>query len=338
MIVIDARNVNDALVKGLALIREKGRPQESRNGPVMVMDEPVTTVYFRPYERVLAWAWRDANPFFHLYEALWMLAGKNDVKSVAQLVPRMATFSDDGVTFNGAYGYRWRNYFCIDQLKCVVRALRDNPDCRRQVITMSDPEDLRRRTNDVPCNIAVSCRVVEGKLDIYVFNRSNDIIWGAYGANAVHFSFLQEYLAGLVGVEVGIYEQISCNWHAYYDVLSKYIDVAPQKDPYRLGLVDSSPALVPHGMEQGDFDQILYEFVGSEPSVHGYDHTEIPFLNQVAKPMMTAWRVYKNGSEAGIPSRYEDAAEVLRECGDRDNDWIADGLRWLARRHEKANM
>jgi hypothetical protein len=52
-------------------------------------------------------------------------------------------------------------------------------------------------------------------LDLTVCCRSNDAIWGAHGANAVHFSVLQEYLAARIGVGVGTMYQWSNNYHAY---------------------------------------------------------------------------------------------------------------------------
>lgn len=56
---------------------------------------------------------------------------------------------------------------------------------------------------------------VSRALDLTVCCRSNDLIWGAYGANIVHFSVLQEYLAARLGAEVGILYQVSNNFHAY---------------------------------------------------------------------------------------------------------------------------
>ena len=82
--------------------------QESRSGKVIEYPEPVMTTYKRPEERVLFYPSRDANPFFHLFEALWMLAGKNDLEYVSRFNSRMKDFSDDGKILNGAYGHRWR--------------------------------------------------------------------------------------------------------------------------------------------------------------------------------------------------------------------------------------
>src|SRR5262249_11634251 len=142
-------------------------------GTVLVIDEPVTITYTHPRERVLFNTVRDANPFFHLYEALWMLAGRNDVAPLSYYNSRMKEFSDDGKTLNGAYGYRWRNArgreygsgltivmvddptlptgkrpVCADlsvgscdQLDTLVNHLRADPTSRRAVLQMWNVED-----------------------------------------------------------------------------------------------------------------------------------------------------------------------------------------------------
>ena len=79
MRVLEMRNVHCALPRALQELERVGQARESRNGPVIVFPDPVTTVYAKPCERVMFWSERDANPAFHLYEALWMLAGRDDV-------------------------------------------------------------------------------------------------------------------------------------------------------------------------------------------------------------------------------------------------------------------
>jgi thymidylate synthase len=222
----------------------------SRNGKVLMIDEPVTITYSHPRERVLFNQARDCNPFFHLYEALWMLAGRNDVAPLAYYASKMKDFSDDGETFNGAYGDRWRwattDRFgddegkSVDQLDILVNHLKADPTSRRAVLQMWNVEDdllklghytpcvggkekackagkwvnragiamleegancpyckgtgklLKDFSKDVCCNLSVmfSIREAEGIstpaddfLDMTVTNRSNDMIWGALGAN-----------------------------------------------------------------------------------------------------------------------------------------------------------
>lgn len=128
--------------------------EPSRNGPVLRLPEPAMIHYVKPLDRVLFNQTRDANPFSLLYEALWMLAGRNDVDSIAYYTKRFREFSDDGKTLNGAYGYRWRHsgYYTpeeysphdwneVDQLDLLVAHLKAQPDSRRAVLQMWNVED-----------------------------------------------------------------------------------------------------------------------------------------------------------------------------------------------------
>src|SRR5579859_3494422 len=239
MEVIKARNVNDAYAQGLQQLYLRGVEEPSRNGPVIVAPWPVTTVYARPQERVLFSSMRDANPFFHLMEALWMLAGRDDVAFPAFFASNIKNYSDDGRTLFGAYGFRWKKWFEYDQLNLIIKELRKNPASRRCVLAMWDATPRYQHAapygdyeagdleigmtggKDVPCNTHAYVDARGGRLNITVCCRSNDIVWGCYGANAVHFSVLQEVLAAAVGVPVGTYYQISNNFHIYTDVFKK---------------------------------------------------------------------------------------------------------------------
>lgn len=227
MYIVHAINVEEAYLKGRALLSEKGVEEYSRNGAVKVTPCPVMTVYEQPNDRVLLNRDRNANHAFHINEAIWMLSGSNDARWLDQFIGDFSSrYANDDGTLDGAYGHRWRRHFSreghdIDQLEEVIAILSDKTS-RRAVIAMHDAEaDLNVITKDQPCNTHIYLRVQNGALDLTVMCRSNDIIWGAYGANAVHFSVLQEYLAAAIGVEVGRMYQFSNNWHAYVDVLKK---------------------------------------------------------------------------------------------------------------------
>lgn len=237
MRVVRVRNVSEAWTR-LSDTLAGAQPEETRAGRALVVPEPVTTVYERPTERVLFCPARDANPFFHLMEALWMLAGRQDARFLDRYVGDFGKrFAESDGRIHGAYGYRWRNGMgTIDQLHKVVDKLCTNPNDRQAVIQMWDQRfwnDLTGDWKDRPCNTHVYLRVREHRevrggelvvdevLDLTVLCRSNDAVWGAYGANAVHFSVLQEYLAARIGVQVGVLYQVSNNFHVYEGVWQK---------------------------------------------------------------------------------------------------------------------
>lgn len=288
MIPLTGRNVNGLWAQGMQLLAAYGERSDSRNGPVLVMPTPVVSVYDRPCERVLMDPVRDANPFFHLMESLWMLAGRDDAAFLDRYVGDFGSrFAEDNHRIHGAYGWRWRHAMGYDQLDVVVAKLRANPDDRQCVIQMWDAQpdesdDLRGAWKDRPCNTHVYLRVRKehnyapmpilgatdrtgrryeySVLDLTVCCRSNDIVWGAYGANAVHFSVLQEYLAGRIGVGIGKMYQFSNNYHGYEAVLGKFGDPAlmvPASDPYAKGTVSA----VPMGTNWDMWDYDLRRFI-----------------------------------------------------------------------------
>jgi thymidylate synthase len=352
MLVINTRNVQQVLPRALYTLFTEGVKRDSRNGPVLQHPTPVTTVYERPWERVIFWKERDANPFFHLYESLWMLAGRNDVAGPRRYADNMKNYSDDGETFHGAYGHRWRRAFATspsngapaDQLSIIAESLKKNPEDRRCVLQMwSSLRDLGGSGKDVPCNTMATFQIApDGKLDLTLFCRSNDMVWGAYGANAVHFSFLLEYMAGWIGVPQGHLYQISVNWHGYVNVLDKVkalgngfhkyygIGETPgvvlrDNDPYSMDEVVSHSMFTDTSIEEVDrqINELLFR------ADHGYEiqgewHTTNLFWEN-ADRMMFAHHVYKTQKNV-------DAA--LHYLNDPKSDWMKAGREWLERRRK----
>lgn len=242
--VVSAESAEDALCQGLERLVAQGDREGSRAGPVLAAPCPVLIVTSNPLRRVVRAPWRDANPFFHLVEAAWMLAGRDDVASLTPYVKRFAEFAEGDGRVHGAYGHRWRHAFELDQLASVIQRLRAEPLTRQCVVSMWDPDatnsdDLAGSWRDRPCNTHIYLRQREvpagdwtnrsgaaGQLslrvlDLTVLCRSNDAVWGAHGANAVHFSFLHEYLASAVGSAVGALRQFSHNYHVYTSELER---------------------------------------------------------------------------------------------------------------------
>jgi len=349
MHVIYARNVNEAYVKGLEHLLTHGDKQQTRAGECWVAPTPVTTVYYRPWERILWNADRNANPFFHLAESLWMLGGHNDATWLDQFVGDFSKrFAEEGGLQHGAYGYRWRCHFDVegggrpalpDQLETIVALIKANPLDRRIVLTMWDPvADLAMDKRDIPCNTHVYFRVREERLNHYtvgqalpdssvVINRfldmtvccrSNDIVWGAYGANAVHFSVLHEYVAARVGVSMGLYYQISNNYHGYVNTIPA--QEAPWIDLYEDENV--VPARIVTAPKEIDVDLITF-FDTWKFDWGGTLQFANEFLGNTARPLL---KLYAR--------RNEITDEELAEWPGK-TDWDYACKYWLMRRLAK---
>lgn len=338
MIVLRARNVHQIIPKALDTICESSSLRETRNGFALVANEPVTSVYDRPTERVIFHERRDANPFFHLMESLWMLGGRNDVQFVAEYAPNMRNFSDDGKTFHGAYGYRWRTGLGMDQLECIIDTLSENKEDRRCVLQMWDARvDLCRDGKDFPCNLMAVFQIAnDGRLDMTVYNRSNDVVWGAYGANAVHFSVLMEYVAAAVGVPVGVYRQVSANLHAYTATVDKLLGADSTSCPYSRMIVETFPLVQPgEPAKITAWNNSLQKFLEAPLNNEKGTYSD-PFFYRIAVPMARCWEALKT-HEKHDPERYRLAFQEL-DAMPAGNDWREAATLWVAERRERNSL
>lgn len=318
---INARNVSEALYLAVQALETTGVEVNTRNGKALEFPYPVTTSYSHSRERVLFYPMRDANPYFHLMESFWMLAGKNEVDWISKYNGRMSSYSDDGVTINGAYGYRWKNWFGKDQLEIAVHRLLHYENDRRTVVSMWDPiKDFSKENTgkDHPCNTQIMFWVRNNTLNMTVCNRSNDMIWGAYGANAVHMSVLLEYMAARIDCAVGTYYQFSNNLHAYVDTLEKVKNIEPDYDPY-LHLGDNghyNPK--PLVDEPACFDKELQRWMNNETNTYANS-----YFDQVLTPMDLSWSAWK---EKNIDEAVRHAENI------EDIAWRKACVEWLMRR------
>lgn len=334
MIVIKANSVEEALYEACRKLLQVKVETESRNGKVWRFPCPVTTQYSRPWAHVLFDEDRDANPFFHLMEAVWMLAGRRDVELVSRYNSSIHMFSDDGHVFNGAYGHRWRHWFKGDQITRVLENLNKNPFCRRQVITMYDGHwDPHVDSKDIPCNTQIyfeqDARV--RALNMTVSNRSNDLIWGAYGANAVHFSTLLMVMAGALGWSTGRYWQMSNNLHVYerhFDLVRKLAEKSPEPVPGRRFIEDRPEHAL---FDEQEAQHILAEadsFLMEGPVLGMRSR----FLRTVVWPVAQAWE-WLQGKPKQEVVRYDVANGLLERC--KHPDWQRACMEWVERRRKR---
>jgi len=319
MKVITARNVNSALADAIWYMRMEGEAERSRNGPVIVAPTPVTTVYGKPTERILWEPRRDANHVFHLMEALWMLAGENNVDWLLQFNSKFGNYAEPDGTMHGAYGFRWRRHFGGDQLASIISKLRSDPTTRQAVLAMWSPEDdLVGEWKDRPCNTHAYFDLRHGVLNMTVCNRSNDIIWGAYGSNVVHFSMLQELIARELAVECGTYTQMSNNFHLYGDLplTQQYLRTPP--DAYDHDMYLTGAQVFPMLHEGETIEAFTSDCLGLVQGRHAF-YTR--FVSEVAYPLMRAYLARKDG----FPIRK--FMDAVADC-----DWKLAFQQWCVRR------
>jgi thymidylate synthase len=232
-----------------ALLVEDGLDVAPRGRPTRELQH-VSMTLRTPRRRYPNLPKRNANIFALVAETLWVLGGRNDLAFIRSFLPRMADYSENGSTLSGAYGPRMRSWHGVDQLRHVIETLQGDPDSRRAVITLLDPViDTSQGNLDVPCCNTLHFIMRGDKLDLAVFSRSMDVMWGS-AINFFEWTTLQEAVAYWLGVTVGDYHHYAGSLHIYNEFLGRAAQLVSQTEPRETGSL-------PFDLPLAAFDQAL---------------------------------------------------------------------------------
>lgn len=330
---IVAENAPEAYVESYWTMKAHGKPEKSRNGPVLSIPQPVVLEIKSPWQRVITDPQRNCNPFFHVMETVWMFAAGNRVGFPARFNSTYVNYAEPDGVVHGAYGKRWRDHFVpkqlppgyrMDQIQVAIAELKNNPESRQVVLSMWDPaEDLGAKVRDRPCNTHIYFRTHENpdanQLDMTVCNRSNDLLWGMLGANIVHMTYLHELVAHGADMDIGTYRVFTNNLHVYTetDVAKQFLQGPVRHDVYQKG-IDLPLLKMKETVE--DLFEDCENFIQTERIDNKIFKTE--WVNTVAAPMYMAYmqRVKKSGDGLQYAERIQ--AE----------DWRIACVEWIQRK------
>ncbi len=160
------------------------------------------------------------NPAFALAEVVWVVCGRRDAGFLTAWNSALPRYAGPAREFHGAYGYRLRHHFGVDQLTRATQVLSAQPGHRQVVLQIWDPtvdlpsSDGTPRDDDIPCNVSSQLKVRDGRLEWLQVMRSNDLVLGL-PYNLIQWTTLQEVLAGWLGLEMGSYNHVSDSLHRY---------------------------------------------------------------------------------------------------------------------------
>ncbi|MAJ53956.1 MAG: hypothetical protein CME51_08005 [Halieaceae bacterium] len=168
-----------------------------------------------PTNKVITNKERNWNQKYAAAEWAWYLSGDPNIIKLGQLYgkipPIWERMADVNGEVNSNYGYQWKR---CDQLDNVVNLLRDNPETRQAAISIYDGKEIHKYDNDTPCTYAVQFTIVQGKLYMSVYMRSNDL-WYGFCNDQYQFASLQEMVADRLNLPVGTYYHHAHNLHLY---------------------------------------------------------------------------------------------------------------------------
>jgi len=147
----------------------------------------------------------------------WYLSGDPRVSKLGELYGKIPVIwqrmADSNGEVNSNYGYQWRRN---DQIDYVVAKLRENPNTRHAAISIYDAKQWPQYTKDTPCTYAIQFTVVDKKLNMSVYMRSNDL-WYGFCNDQYCFSMLHKKVSDMTSIEMGSYYHHAHNLHLYND-------------------------------------------------------------------------------------------------------------------------
>jgi thymidylate synthase len=278
------RNAQAAFLGELSEISARGETVTVRGTTTREIQAAVLELT-APCERVILVPGRNNSIFAAIAETMWVLAGRNDLDYLSAYLPRAPDFSDDGVTWRGAYGPRLRDWNGTDQIAEIRNLLDADPTSRRAVATLYDPDRDFVQSKDIPCNNWLHFLERDGKLHLNVTARSTDIWWGLSGINLFEWSVLLEVMAYWLGVDVGVLRFFTSSLHLYERHYRQAAEVL-RAEKSAIGTTYGPDSTTPRfATTWQDFDDVMREWMGLEARLRAGDDLD-ELGTQVADPLL----------------------------------------------------
>jgi thymidylate synthase len=168
-----------------------------------------------PSEKSIKASYRKWSEQYAEAEWKWYLSGDRNINKLKEIYGKLPEIwqhmadSEGNVMSN--YGWQWQRE---DQLDYVVGKLKSKKDTRHAVISIYDGKEHTKYRKDTPCTYAVQFSVLNNKLCMSVYMRSNDL-WYGFCNDQYQFASLQEMVAERLDIDTGWYYHHAHNLHLY---------------------------------------------------------------------------------------------------------------------------
>lgn len=160
-------------------------------------------------------------------ELLWFLRGSTNINdNLTQHTPIWNDWADEKGELGPIYGYQWIKWEKfegdekkgykkkhINQVQQAIDLIKKDPNSRRILVTAWNPADLPKMAL-APCHAFFQCYVVNGRLDLQLYQRSADIALGV-PYNIASYSALLTMLAQECGLTPGVFTHTLGDAHIY---------------------------------------------------------------------------------------------------------------------------
>ncbi|MDE2079123.1 MAG: thymidylate synthase [Patescibacteria group bacterium] len=213
-------------------------------------------------------------------ELLWFIEGTGDENRLKELNQSERTIWTDNAEapywkpkakFDGdlgrVYGVQWRHWQKpggteVDQLANVIDMIKNDPGSRRLIVTAWNPGELDQMALP-PCHMFFQFFVADGKLSLFMHQRSCDMFLGV-PFNIASYSLLLHMVAQVTGLKPGEFVHSLGDTHIYHD----HFDAVKEqlaREPLPLCTLKLNPAV----KNIGDFkmEDIELENYQSHPTI-----------------------------------------------------------------------
>jgi thymidylate synthase len=169
-----------------------------------------------PKDKVMNSKKRKFNEEYAKAEWDWYLSGDPSIDKLGDIYGKVPAIWEQMALgpnnlVNSNYGYQWERGYQLDK---VVAILKNKPDSRKAAISIYDGKEIIKYRKDTPCTYAVQFTIIDNRLNMSVYMRSNDI-WYGFCNDQYQFASLQEMVAERLSIDVGWYYHHAHNLHLY---------------------------------------------------------------------------------------------------------------------------
>jgi thymidylate synthase len=164
-------------------------------------------------------------------ELLWFLRGSTNINDdLKEHTPIWNAWADADGELGPIYGYQWRHWpryveageglyrkEHVDQIRDVIEQIRKNPDSRRLIVSAWNVSDIPRMKLP-PCHAFFQFYVVNGRLDLQLYQRSADMALGV-PFNIASYALLLQMVAQECGLVAGVFTHTLGDAHIYLNHL-----------------------------------------------------------------------------------------------------------------------
>lgn len=221
-----------------------------------------------------------------IYELLWFLKGDTNIKYLQEHgVKIWDEWADADGELGRVYGHQWRNFgggrsFSgfdhyssgtsasfppgVDQIKELIKGLKENPNGRRHIVSAWDPASLSDCALP-PCHCLFQFNVRGEYLDCQLYQRSADVFLGA-PFNIASYALLTMMVAQVVGLKPGEFIHTFGDVHIYNNLMAQ-VDEQLKREPRPLPIMRLNPDV--KDIFEFDYDDFTLEGYDPHPAIKG---------------------------------------------------------------------